>query len=226
LVPAVECTDVGKVFQAAVPIVALNGVSLRVMPGEMVCLVGRSGSGKSTLLSLLGLLDSPTSGSIQIDGQTTSTLDRRELGVVRANKLGFVFQAFNLVPELPASANVALALRYRGGRHGAVKGAVEAALERVGLTHRLHSRVSTMSGGEQQRVAVARALVKAPAIVLADEPTGNLDSENERLIIDLLRDAADEGTTVIIATHSTEVSNQADRSYCLFDGHLTGTDEP
>jgi putative ABC transport system ATP-binding protein len=215
---AIVCRGLGKTYLGPVPVTALAEATFTIERGEMVALVGRSGSGKSTLLTLMGLLDDPTTGDLHIAGVETTTLSRRERDQVRSRDIGFVFQAFNLVQELSARDNVEMALRYQGAPRRERRSRAHAALELVGLAHRITARVGTLSGGEQQRVALARALVKDPTVVLADEPTGNLDTANEQLVIDLLRDAAARGTTVIVVTHSTSLAQCADRALTLHDG--------
>lgn len=218
--------SLSRTFSAAVPVSALAGVDIEISAGEFVSLVGRSGSGKSTLLALLGLLDTPTSGTLEFLGRPTTGLSDRSRNLLRRSHLGFVFQSFHLVPQLTALENVALALRYQGVRPANGRQRVETALERVGMLHRARSAVRTLSGGEQQRVAIARALVKQPRLILADEPTGNLDSENETLVVKLLADAARSGTSVVVATHSSDVSAATDRTVRLADGRVVGEATP
>ena len=203
----------------AVP--ALQGVDLVVAPGEFVALTGASGSGKSTLLHLIGGLDRPDEGWVTLEGQRIDELGHQELALVRRRRLGFVLQFFNLLPTMSAVENVAFPLLLDG-----VADALErarASLDDVGLGHRAGNRPSRLSGGEQQRVAVARALVTKPAVILADEPTGNLDSITGEDILQLLRDAADRGQTIVMVTHDARSAAYADRVLRLVDGRIVGT---
>ncbi|MCB1164454.1 MAG: ABC transporter ATP-binding protein [Candidatus Krumholzibacteriia bacterium] len=185
---------------------ALDGVDLDVARGECLALVGASGSGKSTLLNLLAGLDTPSGGSIALEGRRLDTLSRRELAAYRARRAGMIFQAFNLLPHCSALENVELALTLEGRPRRERRSAARAMLERVGLADRLEHRPGDLSGGEQQRVAVARALVKGPELLFADEPTGNLDRENSRAIAALLAEQAAAGVTVLLATHDRELA--------------------
>jgi putative ABC transport system ATP-binding protein len=199
----------------------LSGVSVELGTREMVALTGPSGSGKSTLLHLLGCLDQPTSGEYWFEGERISQLPRRGLVRIRREKLGFVFQSFNLLPRLSALDNVALPLVYRGLNTGERRKRATAALERVGMGHRLKHRPSELSGGEQQRVAIARAVVGHPRLILADEPTGNLDSASGAAVLDLLRELVGEGHTVLLVTHDPAIAARADRRIQLADGRVT-----
>jgi ABC-type lipoprotein export system ATPase subunit len=200
---------------------AVRDVSLHVQPGEVLALVGRSGSGKTTLLNILAGLDRPTSGEVYIDGQRIDSMAERELTQLRRHRLGFVFQSFGLLPLLSAAENVELPLRISGFKHGERMKRSKHALEVVGLTRRAHHRPYELSGGEQQRVAIARALACDPALLLADEPTGELDSTTARSVFALLRDLArSEGITVITCTHDRMVMEMADRVEELADGRL------
>lgn len=200
---------------------ALNGLSLQVEPGEFISIMGRSGSGKSTLLNMLGCLDRPSSGSVLIDGTDVTKLPRRSLPRVRREKIGFVFQHFNLVPSLTAVENVMLPLKYMGVRGGARSKRAREALEQVGLAARANHRPSELSGGEQQRVAVARAIVTRPAIVLGDELTGELDTKTSHAVIELLRQFNQElKQTFILVTHDPMVAEQTDRVIHLQDGQV------
>jgi putative ABC transport system ATP-binding protein len=200
---------------------ALRGVDLGVAAGEMLAIMGRSGSGKSTLLTLLGGVDIPTSGQILLEGTDLATLSDDERTLIRRRRIGFVFQAFNLLPILTAEENVALPLEIDGVPTEQARERALKTLELVGLSQRRSHMPGKMSGGEQQRVAIARALVIEPAILLADEPTGNLDSSNGKRITQVLRDLVEQhGQTIILVTHDPAVAQQADRSIYLFDGQV------
>jgi len=199
---------------------ALRGVSLAVEPGEFMAVAGPSGSGKSTLLNLIGCLDSPSSGRVFVDGQDVQSLDDDALSDLRAHKIGFIFQTFNLIPVLSALENVEFPLLFRGGKHAGRERA-QRALEEVGLQDFARHRPDELSGGQRQRVAVARALVTDPVIVLADEPTANLDSRTGEAIIDLMLEInRRDGTTFIFSTHDPKVMQHARRVVRLHDGRL------
>ncbi len=205
---------------------ALRGIDLTIAKGELVAIMGTSGSGKSTLMNLLGCLDSPTSGSYDLDGVRVETLNKNELAAIRNQKLGFVFQGFNLLPRTTALENVELPLLYdRSGRKLDTRALAVAALERVGLGQRLDHQPSELSGGQQQRVAIARALVTSPALVLADEPTGNLDSRTTIEVMSLFQELNDEGVTIVLVTHEPEVAVYAKRVVEVRDGRIV-RDEP
>ena len=202
-------------------VTALAGVDLTIDDGEFVAIIGQSGSGKSTLLHLLGGLDSPTRGEVTIDGTPLSRMSDDELTIFRRRRIGFVFQFFNLLPTLSAEENVGLPLALDGQRARAIAPRVEAALTQVGLAHRKRHRPDEMSGGEMQRVAIARALVVEPALVLADEPTGNLDSATGEHILGLLRDANErQRTTVVLVTHDRQAAAYARRCITVRDGRV------
>lgn len=219
----IRLEEVVKEFDGKRKVRALDGVNLEIEKGEMVALVGPSGSGKSTLLNLIGTLDRPTSGEIYIDGQKLSGLSDTELTLLRRDKIGFIFQFFNLLPSLTCLENAALPLHLRGWKRAKARERAEELLELVGLKHRLDHLPDELSGGERQRVAIARALSVYPPILLADEPTGNLDSKTGAEILDLIRDLhARLGATVLMVTHDAGVAASCERTITLRDGRLVG----
>jgi putative ABC transport system ATP-binding protein len=197
---------------------ALAGIDMEIRKGEYVSIAGPSGCGKSTLLSILGLLDTPTGGSYTLNGQPVATLNMAERARIRNREIGFIFQSFNLIGDLSVYENVELPLTYRGMKSAERKTRATEALEKVGMAHRAKHLPSQLSGGQQQRVAVARALVGSPLILLADEPTGNLDSRNGEAVMDLLRELHRQGATICMVTHDPRFTRHADRNIHLFDG--------
>lgn len=199
---------------------ALDGVSFKVEMGEFVAITGPSGSGKSTLLHLIGLLDKPSSGKIMVDGVDTSKMTDNKLAKLRNQKIGFVFQQFNLLAKTAAIVNVELPLVYRGIPSGKRREMAKLELEQVGLGDRLQNKPSQLSGGQQQRVAIARALVTEPSLLLADEPTGNLDSKTGTEILKLFRDLHTKGVTIVMVTHDPNIAKYAQRQISVKDGHI------
>jgi putative ABC transport system ATP-binding protein len=199
---------------------ALSGIHLEISKGEYVSIAGPSGCGKSTLLAILGLLDTPTGGTYSLGGQSVANLSLGQRARIRNREVGFIFQSFNLIGDLTVFENVELPLTYRGMSSAERKQRVQEALEKVGMAHRVNHYPSQLSGGQQQRVAVARALGGKPAILLADEPTGNLDSKNGEAVMDLLRDLHREGATICMVTHDPRFARHADRTVHLFDGQI------
>jgi putative ABC transport system ATP-binding protein len=218
----IKAVGLTKSFAAGrVHVEAVRGVDLTVQEGEMLAIVGPSGSGKSTLLSMLGAIETPTSGKVLLQGTDLAALDDDRRTLLRRRRIGFVFQAFNLIPTLTALENVALPLELDGVPARAARQRAQQSLELVGLAERQQHLPTMLSGGEQQRVAVARALVIQPALLLADEPTGNLDSVGSQQVIGLLRNLVDQqGETVVVVTHDTQVASQADRMVHMRDGRL------
>ena len=215
----IELENTSKAYEVgSVELTVLDNVSFSCQKGEFISIMGPSGSGKSTMMNILGCLDRPTSGELSIDGQHVSALNDNELAVMRNRKLGFVFQSYNLLPKLTAVANVELPLIYNGGNNRRQR-ALEA-LESVGIGNRAHHRPSEMSGSEQQRVPIARALINNPLTILADEPTGNLDTASSRNIMALLTEQCKKGITVIVVTHEEDIASYIQRTVYLRDGKV------
>lgn len=224
--PLIRLDGVGKVFFAEeVETHALSNINLSIRSGDYVAIAGPSGCGKTTLLSILGLLDSPTSGRYLLDGTPAENLTAAQRAQVRNQAIGFVFQAFNLIGDLTVYENVELPLTYRGTGAAERKARVQESLERVGLAHRTRHYPNQLSGGQQQRVAVARAIVGRPLILLADEPTGNLDSRNGNAVMGLLKELHEDGATICMVTHDPRYSHTADRTIHLFDGQIVSEDQ-
>lgn len=217
----VEIRDVCKIYNPGENEVrALNHVSVIIDEGEFVAIIGQSGSGKSTLMNMLGCLDVPSSGSYHLHGQSVAELDDDELSDIRNREIGFIFQGFNLIPNLTAIENVELPLIYRGVGKSKRMELSRIALEKVGLGNRMDHKPAEMSGGQQQRVAIARAIAQAPPVILADEPTGNLDSRSSQEIMGILKELHSEGRTVILITHDNEIASQAKRVIKIKDGRI------
>jgi len=217
----IRMTDIKKVFYTdEVETHALSGVHMEIKKGEYIAIAGPSGSGKSTLLAIIGLLDSPSDGEYLLKGESVSNLDIAQRAVIRNREIGFIFQSFNLIGDLNVYENVELPLTYRGMSSAERKQRVLQALERVGMSHRTKHYPSQLSGGQQQRVAVARALAGSPSILLADEPTGNLDSHNAEAVMELLRELHRDGATICMVTHDPRFARHAERSIHIFDGRV------
>jgi len=221
----IETVDLRKVYGVGdAEVVALDGISLKIYTGEFVAIMGHSGSGKSTLMNILACLDRPTEGQYILDGEDVSMYSRFELALIRSQKLGFVFQSFNLLPRATALDNVIMPMIYRReNRISAVKRKeiAEEALESVGLKERMHHLPSELSGGQQQRVAIARALVNDPVLLLADEPTGNLDTHSSEEIMSVLHDLHDRGRTIVMVTHEPDIAHHTERIIMIRDGKLS-----
>jgi len=223
--PLIKLDGISKIFYTEeVETHALSDIHLNILEGEFVSIAGPSGSGKTTLLSLLGLLDTPSEGTYTLNKEPVANLTASQRARVRNREIGFIFQSFNLIGDLTVYENVELPLTYRGMAKKERKERVEVALERVGMSHRMKHYPSQLSGGQQQRVAVARAVVGAPSIVLADEPTGNLDSGNAEAVMNLMSELHKEGATICMVTHDPRWGHYADRTINLFDGRVVEED--
>lgn len=219
--PIIQAENLCKSFRTStVETVALDGVSISVDPGEFVAIMGPSGCGKSTLLNILGLLDAPDSGTYRLGADTASGLDEKHRSALRKGRIGFVFQSFNLIDELTVAENVEIPLIYRRVSASERKRRVKEVLDRLAISHRAGHYPGQLSGGQQQRVAIARAIVTDPAVILADEPTGNLDSANGREVMELLTELNRQGTTIVMVTHSERDASYAHRRINLFDGRV------
>ncbi len=220
---ALETHDVKKSYRMGeVTTPVLHGISLRIANGEFASIMGPSGSGKSTLMHIIGALDTPTSGRVVVGGTDVSQMNEDELAALRGKKIGFVFQKFNLISSLTAAENVAMPLVFQGAAQKKRMARAEALLGKVGLSHRTHHRPTQLSGGEQQRVAIARALANDPAIILADEPTGNLDSRTGGEILALFQDLHRQGRTIVFVTHDANIAKHSKRIIRIKDGKLEG----
>ena len=218
----IDLKDICKIYLVGDERVrALDHATLHIAPQEFVSIIGPSGSGKSTLMNIIGCLDTADAGTYLLDGLPIEEYSENQLAAIRNRKIGFVFQSFNLIPKLSAEENVELPLIYQGVKRAERQRRVKEALERVGLTHRAKHLPTELSGGQQQRVAIARALVTNPSLILADEPTGNLDSKTSQEIMDILHDLHKQGNTIVLITHDNDVAKQAPRSIHILDGKVT-----
>ncbi len=222
---AVSLSEVGKTYRLGEPVHALDGVSLEIPTGSYTAVMGPSGSGKSTLMNLIGCLDTPTAGTVTIDDQDVTAVSDRERTRIRGEDIGFVFQTFNLMPRLTARENVALPMVFRGVDRSKRRQRAAEALDSVGLGDRLDHQPNELSGGQRQRVAIARALVNDPALLLADEPTGNLDTETGEQIMGLFEDLYEQGNTILMVTHERPIAEHAERIVHLLDGEIERIEE-
>ncbi|KCZ71104.1 ABC-type antimicrobial peptide transport system, ATPase component [Candidatus Methanoperedens nitroreducens] len=219
--PILRIRNLTKTYmQGKIPVHALNDVSFEVKKGELISIVGPSGSGKSTLLSMIGLLDRPTGGSVFIEGKEITKANEGEAPKIRREKIGFVFQHFNLLPSLTAFENVDIAMRFSGIPRSRRKERATELLTQIGLGDRLKHRPSELSGGQQQRVSIARAMANHPAIILADEPTGAVDTKTREIIVGILKELSEKGQTILVVTHDMEVAGQTDRIITMRDGRI------
>ncbi len=217
----IKIDNITKIFSAdEVETVALNGINLEVAQGEFLAIMGPSGCGKSTLLNILGLLDAPTSGTYILDGEDVSRLSENQRTKRRKGKIGFVFQSFNLIDELSVEENIALPLSYLGVKRSEITTRVNDIMRRLQISHRANHYPQQLSGGQQQRVAIARAIVSNPGLILADEPTGNLDSKNGIEVMKILTELHQQGSTIVMVTHSARDAKYADRTINLLDGQI------
>ena len=217
----IKITDLKKVFRTEeVETIALNGIAMQVNQGEFIAIMGPSGCGKSTLLNILGLLDNPTSGQYMLDNKEVGSLKEKERTLTRKGNIGFVFQSFNLIEEMTVAENVELPLTYLKVKASERKKRVEETLKKMNISHRANHFPNQLSGGQQQRVAIARAVIANPKLILADEPTGNLDSKNGKDVMNLLTELNREGATIVMVTHSQHDASYAHRIINLFDGHI------
>ena len=218
----IEINNIRKIFDEGEPneFRALDGIDLKLNKGEFVAIMGVSGSGKSTLMNIIGCLDKPTSGLYLLDGEEVEKQTARELVKIRRNKIGFVFQNFNLLPRMQAVTNVELPLVYKGIRPAQRRKRAKQMMQEVGLADRVRHKPNMLSGGEMQRVAIARALVNEPSVLLADEPTGNLDTKSGQQIMNMLRELHKKGVTIIVVTHDAEIAKYADRTIKINDGRI------
>lgn len=222
----IDLKDITKTYDmGTVKVQVLNGIALHVDEGEFLAIIGPSGSGKSTLMNIIGCLDIPSTGEYYLDGKEISTYNEKQLSKIRNEKIGFIFQKFNLLPKLTALENVELPLIYRGMNHKERRQRSIDALEKVGLCDRLSHNPTELSGGQQQRVAIARALAGDPPVLLADEPTGNLDSKSGTDVMNLIRQLSSEGKTIVLITHDNEVAKSAQRIVTIKDGLLSNSNK-
>ena len=226
--PLIDVRNIYKIYNEGFEneVRALDGVSLSVMRGEYVAIVGASGSGKTTLMNILGCLDQPTYGEYSLGGELVSDLPDRRLARIRNRQIGFIFQGFNLLPNLNALENVELPLMYQGIHGDQRRDLAEEALARVGLEARMKHKPGEMSGGQQQRVAIARAIATKPPVIMADEPTGNLDSRTGSHVVEILNSLYEDGSTILLITHDNHVSSMARRQIRLLDGHIVPAENP